>query len=271
MDYLIVCAAALVVAALTLYSGFGVGTLLMPVFAIFFPVPVAIAATAVVHLANNLFKLLLVGRHAEWRVVALFAVPAVIAAPIGSWVLLSFAELPALATYTVGSVSREVSPVKLVVGLLIVGFALLDLVPRLGSLTIAQERRRWVLPLGGVLSGFFGGLSGHQGALRSAFLIKIGLGRDAYIGTAAVSAVLVDLSRLGVYTYGILLAGSRQEQVGIGGEDHLMGLVLAASVAAFVGTFAAARLRTKVTIGAVQTIVGVMLVGVGIALAIGVA
>ncbi len=82
---------------------------------------------------------------------------------------------------------------------------------------------------------------------------------------------LVDLSRLGVYTYAILLGGSRQEESGIAGENHLMGLVLAASAAAFVGTFAAARLRTKVTIGAVQTIVGVMLVGVGIALAIGVA
>ena len=271
MDYLIVCAAALVVGALTLFSGFGVGTLLMPVFAIFFPVQIAIAATALVHLANNLFKLLLVGRHADWKVVALFAVPAVIAAPIGSWALLSFTELPALASYTIGPVAKEIAPVKLVVGVLIVGFALLDLVPRLGRLTIPHEHRRVVLPLGGVLSGFFGGLSGHQGALRSAFLIKAGLGRDAFIGTAAVSAVLVDLSRLGAYAYGLILSRPGDSRFEIGGEDHLMRLVGAASVAAFVGTFAAARLRKKVTIGVVQTIVGVMLVGVGIALASGVA
>jgi hypothetical protein len=32
----------------------------MPAFALFLPVPVAVAATAVVHLANNLFKLVLV-------------------------------------------------------------------------------------------------------------------------------------------------------------------------------------------------------------------
>ena len=69
MEYVVVCAVALVVSALTLFSGFGLGTLLMPAFALFFPVPVAIAATAVVHLANNVFKVALVGRRADWSVV----------------------------------------------------------------------------------------------------------------------------------------------------------------------------------------------------------
>ena len=47
MDYVIVCSSALVIALLTLFSGFGLGTLLMPAFALFFPVEVAVAATAV--------------------------------------------------------------------------------------------------------------------------------------------------------------------------------------------------------------------------------
>ena len=53
LPYVVVCATALIVAALTLFSGFGLGTLLMPAFALFFPVTVAVAATAVVHLANK--------------------------------------------------------------------------------------------------------------------------------------------------------------------------------------------------------------------------
>ncbi len=61
MEYIVICLVALLVSALTLFSGFGLGTVLMPAFALFFPVPVAIAATAVVHLANNLFKVVLVG------------------------------------------------------------------------------------------------------------------------------------------------------------------------------------------------------------------
>ncbi len=55
MSYLIICGTALIVSGLTLFSGFGLGTLLMPAFALFFPVEVAVEATAVVHLANNIF------------------------------------------------------------------------------------------------------------------------------------------------------------------------------------------------------------------------
>ena len=36
MSYLIICTVALAVSGLTLFSGFGLGTLLMPVFALFF-------------------------------------------------------------------------------------------------------------------------------------------------------------------------------------------------------------------------------------------
>ena len=61
MDYFVICAVAVLASGVTLFSGFGLGTVLMPAFALFFPVPVAIAATAVVHLANNLFKFVLVG------------------------------------------------------------------------------------------------------------------------------------------------------------------------------------------------------------------
>ena len=56
VQYIVLYLAALAVSGLTLFSGFGLGTLLMPVFAIFFPIEIAVAMTAVVHLANNLFK-----------------------------------------------------------------------------------------------------------------------------------------------------------------------------------------------------------------------
>ena len=52
-----VCVAALLASGLTLFSGFGLGTLLMPVIALFFPLELAIAMTAMVHLSNHLFKI----------------------------------------------------------------------------------------------------------------------------------------------------------------------------------------------------------------------
>ncbi|TMA41061.1 MAG: sulfite exporter TauE/SafE family protein, partial [Deltaproteobacteria bacterium] len=44
MQYTLVAGVTLFVLALTLFSGFGIGTLLMPAFTLFLPVPVAVAA-----------------------------------------------------------------------------------------------------------------------------------------------------------------------------------------------------------------------------------
>ena len=56
MEEVLIILAALLASVLTLISGFGLGTLLLPVFALFFPLEIAVALTAVVHLLNNLFK-----------------------------------------------------------------------------------------------------------------------------------------------------------------------------------------------------------------------
>ena len=79
----------------------------MPAFAVFFPIDVAIVATAVVHLANNLFKVALLGRAAVWRVVVLFGMPAALAAFVGAWLLEQMAAAPPLATTPWGSGSTR--------------------------------------------------------------------------------------------------------------------------------------------------------------------
>lgn len=123
MEYFVVGLVALSVSGLTLFSGFGLGTVLMPAFAVFFPIPVAVAATAVVHLANNLFKAALVGRKADWSVVAKFALPGAAAAMLGAMLLNVFASLPPESSYQLGGKTHEIAPVELVIGVLIVGFA----------------------------------------------------------------------------------------------------------------------------------------------------
>lgn len=245
MDYAVVCLVASAASALTLFSGFGLGTLLMPAFAAFFPVPAAVGMTAVVHFLNNVFKLALFGRAADREVVLRFGVPAVLAAFAGAWALLWLAHLPALAAYTAFGRSFEVLPVKLAVGVLMAGFALFEVHPKTAALAF---ERRW-LPLGGVLSGFFGGLSGHQGALRSAFLIRLGLSKEAFVGSGVVIACLVDLTRLGVYA-------AKFSAADIGANA---GLLAAATASAFLGAWGGARLLEKVTVAAVQKTVAVLL------------
>src|SRR3972149_9319644 len=102
MIYLVVCGTALLVSALTLFSGFGLGTLLMPVFALFFPVEVAVASTAIVHLCNNLFKVALVGRNADWGVFVRFALPAALAGIVGALLLTYVTGLAPLGRYSLG-------------------------------------------------------------------------------------------------------------------------------------------------------------------------
>lgn len=260
IDYVIVCVVALVASTLTLFSGFGLGTLLLPAFALVFPIEIAVSATAVVHLANNVFKLGLVGRHAKARVVVAFGLPAAAGAFLGAWLLLRLADLPVLAEYTLRGRHHVVTPIGVVVGTLILVFAILDLLP---SRSRRGFPRSWI-PLGGALSGLFGGLSGHQGALRSAVLINAGLSKEAFIGTGVVCAVLVDASRLAVY--GGSFFGRHFDAFG-GRADHL--LVAAATACAFLGAFLGARLMHKVTLSAVHRFVGILLIAVGLAMALG--
>ncbi len=255
MEILVVCLAALVAAALTLFSGFGMGTLLMPVFALFFPVPVAVAQTAVVHLLNNLFKASMFGRNADTGVLLRFGLPALIASFFGAWVLLSLAQAAPLAAYSLGGREFEIQPVKLTIAVLMAGFAGLELWPWFQNLAFDRK----YLPLGGILSGFFGGLSGHQGAMRSAFLIKSGLTKEVFIGTGVLLAVIVDLSRMTVY------AGLLKSADVLGNP----ATVIAATLAAFAGTFLGARLVKKVTIHFLQVIVSVMLLLVAFGLGTG--
>jgi uncharacterized membrane protein YfcA len=252
MEYGVIALAALVTSALTLFSGFGLGTLLMPVFALFFPVEVAVALTAIVHFLNNLFKLALLGRHADRRAVLQFGIPALLAAFLGAWVLLWLGDLKPLFLYRVSSHTFQVTPVKLVVAVLMVLFAFFELIPALEKLSFDRK----VLPLGGFLSGFFGGLSGHQGALRSAFLIKCGLAKESFIATGVVLACMVDASRLLVY-------GSHFSGAGVGGN---IPLLLTAVASAFLGAYFGNRLVKKVTLRAIQTLVGILLLGIALAL-----
>jgi hypothetical protein len=255
-ELIILCLAAFATSLLTFFSGFGLGTILTPVFALFFPVEIAIALTGVVHFLNNIFKLVLIGKKADRQVVLRFGIPAFLAALAGAYLLVHITDLPALHTYSIGDRSFTVTPVKLVVALLLIFFALMEVIPFLKNLQFGREK----LVLGGMLSGFFGGLSGNQGALRSAFLIKSGLSKEAFIATGIVIACIIDISRLGVYTTRFLVVGL---------QDNL-SLVASATLSAFLGAYLGSKLLKKVTLTVVQTIVTIMLVVLSILLALGI-
>jgi uncharacterized membrane protein YfcA len=256
VELFVVCVAALLASGLTLFSGFGLGTLLMPVVALFFPLELAIAMTAMVHLSNNLFKIGLLGRKAEGSVLLNFGLPAIAAAFVGAALLLYLGEAKPIYEYEAFGSNQQVSVLKLVIGTLIVLFVVLELSPTFSKTALD---RKW-LPLGGVISGFFGGLSGHQGAFRSMFLIKAGLEKEAFVATGVVLAVMVDIARMVIYGADIWTQDDAIE----------WPLIIGANISAFTGAYVGTKVLQKVTFRSVQLIVSALLIVVGVGLIAGI-
>jgi len=258
MDIAIIAIVAAFASALTLYSGFGLGTLLLPAFALFLPAPLAVAATGVVHLLNNLFKGALLWKRADWTTVWKFGLPAVPAAVAGAWLLAVLGDTPRLFEWT--ALNRNFGPTGagLTIGLLMILFAALELQRWFNELKAPPR----LMPLGGVVTGFFGGLTGQQGAFRSIFLLRSGLTAERFIATGVMIAILVDVSRLATYAASFASAGLKPV-----GKEGL--LVLVGTVSAFAGAYVATRHLDKITIGTVRYSVAALMLVIGAALAVG--
>lgn len=256
IQYIIISFAAFVGSGLTLFSGFGLGTILVPVFAIFFPIDLAIILTAIVHFLNNVFKLILLGKNADKKVILYFGIPSIIAAIIGAYVLSIIIGTESIIEYTLFGKLFFVTPVKLIIAILISVFSAIDFVPKFKRIEIDKK----YLPVGGLLSGFFGGLSGNQGALRTMFLVRANLSKESLIATGVVLACLIDISRLTIYSKQIV---GHYEQLNY-------TLIVSATFAAFTGAFFGNKLLKKVTIKFIQNSVGIMLLVFSVLLGMGI-
>ena len=245
MEYIIISITVLFGAGLTFFSGFGLGTLMLPVFSLFFPLPIAIGATAIVHFANNIFKFGLVYKHIHYTTLLRFGIPAFIFALVGSFLLKFIGDIEIVHRYEMNGHWFEMTYLKIIIGSLMIFFAWFDLDPRFANLHVKKE---WI-PLGGALSGFFGGVSGHQGAFRSAFLTKAGLTKEQFIGTSNAIALIIDLSRIIVYIETINFAALSEEK----------GILGAGILFAFVGTYFGKELVKKTTLKGIQKVVGLLL------------
>lgn len=255
MTYLIVCSVAGLAALLTFFSGFGLGTLLLPAFALFFPVEQAVALTAIVHFLNGLFKLALVRRHIDAGVALRFGLPAALGALAGAWLLVRIADSGIRVEYSLFGHAVAITPAQLIIGVLLLAFAIAELRPSAGRRGFPPQ---YQIP-GGLLCGFFGGLAGLQGALRSAFLLNAGLDKAAYVATGAAVAFFIDLSRLSMYS-GIIAKHHAE-------FDYF--LLAAAVLAALAGSVIGNRFLHKATMPGIRKVVALMLFAVSFGLITG--
>lgn len=212
----------------------------------------AIAGTAVVHFLNNVFKFLLMRKSVNWKVLLPFGLAAVPAAFLGAYLLTQFDNKDVhIASYMIGDRTFDILLLNVVYAAVLIAFALIELIPS-WSLAFSKQRL-WV---GGVISGFFGGLSGHQGALRTAFLIKYNLPKEVFIATGIVVALIVDVVRITVYS-------SKYELHTL--EDSWVYIVISLA-AALVGAITGRLLLKKIKMRALTTFISLVMILFGLAL-----
>jgi uncharacterized protein len=250
-DYIIIALFSCLGSLLTFFSGFGLGTILLPVFALFFTLPEAVMLTAIVHLLNNIFKGAIVFQHIRQDVAFKFGIPAIFAAFMGAYLLQGISQ--PISLYQINN--QSINIISFVMGMVILFFALFEILPFFKKMSFPPS----MIYLGGVITGFFGGLSGHQGALRSAFFLRLGLSKEQLIASGTAVAILIDFTRISVYV---------KDMATFNFEVHKYYLIIGI-VSAFVGSFLGNKYLKKVTIPLVQTIMAVCLLAYSLALLTG--
>ena len=201
---------ATVAGAVAAVSGFGIGSLLTPLIALQVGTKTAVAAVSLPHLIGTGLRFWRLRDSLDRRVFWRFGLTSAAGGLAGA-LLNARASSPALT---------------IVFGSLLV-FA--------GAAQITGSAQRWrfhgsVAWIAGALSGFFGGLVGNQGGIRSAAMLGFDLPKERFVATATAIALIVDAARMPVY-----VAVERAQVAAI------WSLVAIASVGVVVGTLAGAE------------------------------
>lgn len=183
--YIAVAIAALAASILAAIAGFGGAVVMLPVLVWAFGVRDAIPILTVAQLMGNLSRVGLNRHELDWRAVRRFGLGAVPAAAVGGVV---FATAPAAALVRVLGVFL----------LLMVAYRHTPWGKR------AKMSLQGFLPLGAV-SGLLSAVLGTVGPFAAPFFLAFGLVKGAYIGTEAMTAVVMHITKLGVYgSYALL-------------------------------------------------------------------
>lgn len=176
---LLLAIVAFIAALLAAVTGFGGAAVLLPMLVFVFGVREAIPILTVAQLIGNGSRVWFNRRELKWRVVAWFALGGVPMALLGG---LLFARTP-LAALT----------------RLLGAFLILIVVLRhLPNLSAFKPPLKWFALIGAAAS-FLSALLGSVGPLMAPFFLAYGLVKGAYIGTEALSTVVMHLAKLIAY------------------------------------------------------------------------
>ena len=107
--------------------------------------------------------------------------------------------------------------------------------------------------LGGALSGFFGGLVGNQGGIRTAAMLGFDVDKRQFVATTTAVALLIDVARVPVY---LALETSQLAR--------MWPTIVLATIGVIAGTLFGEQLLARVPESRFRAVVGVLLVLLGV-------
>lgn len=153
-------------------TGFGTSTIMVPVLLLFFPLPQTLLLVGIIHWFGDIWKMVLFKKGFYWKLVLSFGIAGTITTFFGARIVFKVSQ--SLLSQILG-------------GFLVLYVVFLFLKP-----TFKVAKNTATAINGGALSGFFAGLFGIGGAVRSVFLSAFNLPKAVYIATAGAIALVID-------------------------------------------------------------------------------
>ena len=161
--------------------GFGIGSLLTPLLAVRFGTATAVALVTLPHAMATAVRCWRLRAHVDRSVLVRFGLLSAAGALCGALIYTRLGP---------GALTRVLG-----------GLLILTAVAQLTGWASRWTPSGWLVAVFGFLSGFFGGVAGNQGGLRSAALTAFGLAPLRFVATATATGLIVDAVRTPVYLW----------------------------------------------------------------------
>jgi uncharacterized membrane protein YfcA len=227
------------------FAGFGIGSVLTPLLALKLGTKLAVAAVSIPHVAGTAVRFWLLRGHIDRRILIWFGLTSAGGGLAGA--LLHASASGRALSFVFGGLLVFVGVSELTGFMARVRFP--SARAKGGSLRAGEWGAVWIA---GALSGFFGGLVGNQGGIRSAALLAFDTEREAFVATATAVGLIVDGARLPVY-----LATERVELL------RVWPLIAIATAGVVIGTLAGSWVLNRVPEARFRPAVAVLLLALG--------
>jgi len=198
-------------------AGFGSSVFFVPLAGFFFDFHTVLALTSLLHVFSNAAKLVLFGRHVQWRLLLLLGIPSICCVIVGALL----------------STKLQFKYTELILGLFLVAFSVFFFCKPLIKLAPNQFN---AISAGGI-AGFLAGIIGTAGAIRGLALAAFDLEKNVFVATSAAIDSGVDFSRMTVYL--------RANYLGSAFYWYARGLLLVAFVGSYIGKIALNKVDQK--------------------------